>query len=111
MSVIPDKPNVPFVAVTAAKLPILQTSGASFGSVVARPRAQAPARWLAGVPRRHASGVEGKPQALKGSFSPGRGQRHLNNFPVLEQVTHASRMSGPPKQRFVVIGSGNGMNS
>jgi hypothetical protein len=37
-------------------------------------------------------------QALKGRRNPGRGQRHLNRLPVLEHVTHASRMSGPPKQ-------------
>jgi hypothetical protein len=50
-------------------------------------------------------------QALKGSHKPGRGQRHLNRRPVLEHVTQASRMSGPPKQIFVVTGSGKGMCS
>src|SRR5215471_2223096 len=37
-------------------------------------------------------------QALKFSFSPGRGQRALNSLPVDEQVTQAVRMSSPPKQ-------------
>src|ERR1700760_349158 len=50
-------------------------------------------------------------QALNGRRSPGRGQRHLHSRPVLEHVTHASRMSGPPKQMFVVMGSGKGMCS
>src|SRR5580698_6239689 len=52
-----------------------------------------------------------KAQALKGSRKPGRGQRHLKSRPVLEHVTQASRMSGPPKQIFVVTGSGKGMCS
>ena len=47
--------------------------------------------------------------ALKFSFSPGRGQRHLKSLPVDEQVTQASRMSAPPKQMLVVIRSGNGI--
>ena len=45
-------------------------------------------------------------QALKFSFSPGLGQRHLNSLPVEEQVTQASIMSAPPKQMLVVTMSG-----
>src|SRR5262249_14317682 len=44
--------------------------------------------------------------ALNGNLNPGRGQRTLNNFPVLDPVIHASRISGPPKQMFAVTGSG-----
>jgi nitrate/nitrite transporter NarK len=43
---------------------------------------------------------------LNGRRSPGRGQRQRYSRPVLEQLTHASRMSAPPKQMFVVTGSG-----
>lgn len=78
----------PSGAPRAAKLPIVSDPGRAF--------------WFSGQLLH---------QALKGNRNPGRGQRHLNKRPVLEQVTHASRMSGPPKQMFVVIGSGKGMNS
>ena len=46
--------------------------------------------------------------ALKFSFRPGRGQRHLKSLPVEEQVTQAVCMSGPPKQMLVVMRSGKG---
>src|SRR5689334_11533334 len=50
-------------------------------------------------------------QALKFSFRPGRGQRHLSSFPVPEAVIHAVRMSGPPKQMLVISGSGKAVCS
>ncbi len=61
--------------------------------------------------RQHAHSPVLSVHALNGNFNPGRGHRTLNSFPVLEPVIHASRISGPPKQMFVVTGSGNAVCS